>query len=328
MADITIGNRIGQADGAGDVYANLPEIWEKEIMTVFHQDVLALKLFKKRVISEGKSAKFRVMGEGSAMFHVVGENVFEHNSGEYLSDIKHEVETIFIDRPLVSADVLDLQEVKMSGVSDALRMETTHEIGHALAEQYDKYAFQKLGDAARTTNPLAEKPNGYVVTDADADTNAQSLFESIFDVLQRFDENNVPQDNRYIFIKPAQKWLLFSDPTNNATRYNLDKDLGAEGNFAKGTLGRIAGALVIMSNNLPSTDLSSAITGDKNDYSHNFSTTVCLMGHSSAIGQVILDDVRTFMEVHEPTLSFRVMAHLGMGIGVLRPESAAEIKTA
>lgn len=327
MSDYTIGNHIGQADGSGSVYANLPDIWQKEILAAFDQEAIAHKIFMKKVIKEGHVAKFRVMGKGTAGFHGLGEDVFAHNSGEYLSDIKHDIMTVSIDRPLVAADVIDMQEMGMSGISEELRMETSLELGRSLARTYDKYILQKACMAAEVTHTLSELSEGGEITDADGRTNAQSLIDSICTALQTLDEKNVPQEDRYIFVRPAQKWLLFNDSANNASRFNLDSDIGSNGSFAKGTIGDIGGAKVVVTNHLPSTDLSSAITGDRNDYSADFQYNVALVCHKSCVGQVILDEMKVFSEEHKPTLSYRIMAHLSMGVGVLRPEAAVIINT-
>ena len=327
MSNINIGGRAGQANGAGSVLANMPEIWQKEILASFDQNAIAPKLFLKRVLDHGKVAKFRVMGKGSANFHVAGEDIFD-SGNSYVSDLKHNIQEVFIDRPLVAAETLDLQDMAMIDIPEVLRMEVTEELGRSLARTYDKYALQKAVMAARESTVLTGGDSGEAITDADGKTNAASLIDTIFSAIQKLDEKNIPMDERVIVLRPAQYYVLVNDSTNNASRFNLDKDIGSEGSFALGHVGRIGGVPVIKTNHLPITDLSSAITGDTNDYSNDFSTTFGLVCHKSCIAQAMLKDLK-FHSVEKPeTLSINIMAYLMTGFGVIRPESAIELKTA
>lgn len=327
MANFSASGQPGQANNAGDAYANLPKIWQAEVLATFDQEALALKLFAKRMISGGKSAAFRVIGQGSAKHHVWGENVIETGNG-YTSDVKHNIVEVFIDRPLVAVENMDDQEFMMLNNSDALRMEITRELGRTLARTYDKYALQKAVMAAREAATITSGPTGGAITDADAKTNAASLIDSILTAAKNMDVDNIPEMDRYVFIHPNEYKILRADLVNNPGFFHFDKDIGSRGSFADGVVGDIGGIKVVKTNHVPQTDLSSAITGDLNDYSDNFSTTVCVVAHKEAIGQVVLDGVKLHVLDKPEYLGKSVITHLMAGINTLRPEAAVEIKTA
>ena len=324
MADFTVGNRIGQADGAGDVYANLPEIWANEILASFQQASIILPLFEKSVLEGAHVKHVRVMGLGTAKHHVVGEDV--RTAAGYLSNINHDTTDIFLDRPLVAVDLIDMQEMGMSGVDSELRMKTTFELGKTLAKTYDKYALQKLIITARASAVLAETTKDAEIIDADGKINAQSLFTSLATCLRVLDEQFIPKEDRMIFVNAKIKWLLFMDPTNNATMFNLDRDLGSEGSLATGAIGRFGGATFIETENIPQ-GVVSAITGDRNGYDGDFTKTVCIVAHKSAIQSVFRKEIKVHAEVDNFRHAWVVSAFFDKGIGLVRPEAAIEIKT-
>ena len=327
MSDIGFGSRPGQANGSGDVLANLPEIWKKEILLTFHQEAKALNLFRKDGIKNGKSFIFHLMGQGDADFHVPGSDIFAAGS-IHMSSIKHGTRKIHIDRPLISVETLDMQELSMHAIPEILRMSVTRELGLALAKKYDVYTLSKVIMAARESAILTGGFDGTVITNALAGSQAPALIDAIADGLKALAEKNVPMGDRYIIVRPEHFYLMLNDSTNNASRFNLDKDIGSEGSFAKGEIGRILGVPVLMSNNLPKSDLSTAITGDRNDYSADFTTTVAVVCHKSCVGQAMLKDVRFFSEDAFRTQSVNLAAAIDIGVGTLRPEAAVEIKTA
>jgi hypothetical protein len=56
----------------------------------------------------------------------------------------------------------------------------------------------------------------------------------------------VPEDDRYLYLKPAQYYLLI----NSGSRA-INRDYAGDGSFADGTIFRIAGMKIVKTNNLP-----------------------------------------------------------------------------
>lgn len=318
-------SRLGQVNAAGDAKALFLKVFGGEVLKTFLAKTVMLDRVRTRRLSHGKVAQFPVIGEASASFHAAGEDILD-SGNSYLSNIKKNEKLIYVDEPLqASAFITDIDDA-MNHYD--VRSEYASRLGSALAITYDKYALQTVGQAARASATISGGDGGLAITDADADTNSSSLIDSISAALQNLDEKNVPMEDRMVMVRPAQYHLLLNDSTNNANRFNLDKDIGSEGSFSKGKVGNILGAQIIMSNHVPITDLSSAITGDNNDYSANFSTTVALVFQKEAIGSVILRDMKVEHERKATHLGDFVVAHLMTGFGILRPECAVEIKTA
>ena len=76
------------------------------------------------------------------------------------------------------------------------------------------------------------------------------------------------------------------------------------------------------------TDQSGASTsGQNNTYTGNFSTTQCVVFHKSAVGTVKLKDLKMESEYDIRRQGTLMVGKLAYGHGILRPESAVEIKT-
>ena len=70
----------------------------------------------------------------------------------------------------------------------------------------------------------------------------------------------------------------------------------------------------------------SQVTGTNNTYHGNFSTTVAVVFHKSAIGTVKLMDLGMESEYDIRRQGNLMVAKMALGHGILRPESACEIK--
>ena len=80
---------------------------------------------------------------------------------------------------------------------------------------------------------------------------------------------------------------------------------------------------IVKTNNLPITNITSGLS----KYNGNFSTTVGLVMHESAVGTVKLMDLSTEMEWDIRRQGWLIVAKYALGHGLLRPEAAVEIKT-
>lgn len=312
-------DRLGQVNSSGGEYALFLKLWSTEVLTHFHAKTVMVDKVRTKTIPYGESARFPYMGHLTAQFHAAGTDLLT-----VASTANKNEQRIYVDRPLESHVELDALDEAMSEIN--YRAELTEEMGKAIADSYDKYALQKLVMTARSTTVITGGSDGEVLAKgATVATNSQTLIDAISEAMQKLDEKNVPSMDRFIYMRPAQYHLLLNDSTNNASRFNLDKDIGSTGSFSKGIVGNIFGATVVMTNNLPSTDLSSAITGDRNDYSADFSDTTCVVAHKSAIGSVLLKGVQTKIDDKPHRLSTFLVSYIMTGFGSLRPEAAVEI---
>jgi N4-gp56 family major capsid protein len=291
------------------------KVFAGEVLTAFDETNVMKDLHTSRTISSGKSASFPVTGKANAAYHTVGTPLLGTQA------IKHNEIVINIDDVLIADTfIANIDEAKNHY---DVRAEYSRLLGMALAKEFDTRT-QRVGLlAARSAATITGGNGGSALTDADAKTNGASLAASIFEAAKVMDEKDVPENERVCLVKPAQYYNLVQ------TTDVINRDWGGAGVYADGEVLRVAGVQIVKTNNLPSTNVS-AVTGENNTYSGNFSTTAALVLQKQAIGTVKLMD----LAVEQTTGDYNIMyqgtlmaAKYAMGHGVLRPECAVEIKT-
>lgn len=250
------------------------------------------------------------IGKGTASYHTPGAELVG-------SVVNHAERVINIDDTLVADRFIAEIDEAMNHYD--VRQVYSRDCGMALARTLDQHILQLMVLAARASATVSGGNGGTVITDADSDTNATSLISSIFDAAQAFDEKDVPENDRYIFVKPAQYSLLVESGSNAiSTDYNPE----GNGSLASGKIFRLAGMEIVKTNNVPTTNIASG----PSTYQGNFSTTTCVVAQKSAVGTVKLLDVRTAADWDFRRLGWLITARMAVGSGILRPECAVEIK--
>ena len=312
MANATV-SRLGQVNASGDANALFLKVFSGEVLATFQRENQMLNMTSVRQISSGKSAQFPVIGTTSSGYHTPGNEI----TG---SSIKHAEKTINIDDLLISSAFLsNLDEAKNHY---DVRSIYTAEMGRALANTVDQNLLQLAVLGARGSATITGGNGGKVVTDADADTNADSLIASIFECAQALDEKDVPSTDRFCIVKPAVYYKLVQNDKI------LNRDFGGQnGVFSDGTVIKVAGINIVKANTAVSAFANaSQVTGTNNTYHGNFSTTVATVFHKSAIGTVKLMDLGMESEYDIRRQGNLMVAKMALGHGILRPESACEIK--
>ena len=312
MANATV-SRLGQVNASGDVNALFLKVFSGEVLATFQRENQMLGMTSVRQIASGKSAQFPVIGTTSSGYHTPGNEI----TG---SSIKHAEKTITIDDLLLSSAFLsNLDEAKNHY---DVRSTYTAEMGRALANTVDQNLLQLAVLGARGSATITGGNGGKVVTDADADTNADSLIASIFECAQALDEKDVPSTDRFCIVKPAVYYKLVQNDKI------LNRDFGGQnGVYSDGTVIKVAGVNIVKANTAVSAFANvSQVTGTNNTYHGNFSTTVAVVFHKSAIGTVKLMDLGMESEYDIRRQGNLMVAKMALGHGILRPESACEIK--
>ena len=312
MANATV-SRLGQVNASGDANALFLKVFSGEVLATFQRENQMLNMTSVRQISSGKSALFPVIGTTSSGYHTPGNEI----TG---SSIKHAEKTINIDDLLISSAFLsNLDEAKNHY---DVRSIYTAEMGRALANTVDQNLLQLAVLGARGSATITGGNGGKVVTDADADTNADSLIASIFECAQALDEKDVPSTDRFCIVKPAVYYKLVQNDKI------LNRDFGGQnGVFSDGTVIKVAGINIVKANTAVNAFANvSQVTGTNNTYHGNFSTTVATVFHKSAIGTVKLMDLGMESEYDIRRQGNLMVAKMALGHGILRPESACEIK--
>lgn len=303
-------SRAGQADGSGDATALFLKVWSGEVLSAFRETNVAAPRFMVRTISSGKSAQFPATWKAVASYHTPGTYI----TGQVINGNER---VITIDDLLIAPVFIPLIDEAMSHFD--YRSEYSFQCGAALAKTYDEQLLQLVALAARASATVSGGNGGTQITDADALTNPDSLVDSIFDATQALTEKDVPKRDRFVFVKPDQYNLLVSSSSKLINRdYAPDN-----GSVASGMVARVAGCEIVETNNLPDSDVTTGPTA----YRGNFTTTAALVSHRTAVGTVKLLDLATEMAYKIENQGTLIVSKYALGHGILRPESAVEIKT-
>jgi len=153
MANVSL-DRIGQIKGTGAVDALFLKLGIAELLSAFDRTCVFKGKVKERNIKGGKSAAFPVSGKADAAYHVPGTPIL----GATNSPGDRNEQLINLDGLMIADQVIyDLEE--LMNYYD-VRQDVTHQLGQALAREWDKRAARVLYAAAKTTTePLAKAGN-------------------------------------------------------------------------------------------------------------------------------------------------------------------------
>ena len=294
-----------------------------EVLTAFSENnVFSDALHTVRTISSGKSAQFPVTGTASAAYHTPGNQL---TGGAIL----HNEKVVNIDDLLIAQTFVAQIDELMNHYD--VRNIYAQELGKALAKTYDQNVAKQIANASRASTTLTGGSGGTVLTlasgnTATANVTGDELAAAIYDIAQAFDERDIPKTDRYIVLPPAEYYKL---PESATRTISTDYNPGGNGSFASGTVLQVAGMPVIMSNNVPQSNVGSNPSGANNTYSGDDSKTIGLVFHKSAVGTVKLLDMTTEISGSDYAIQYQgtlMVAKYALGHGILRPEAAATIK--
>ncbi len=315
MSDATAA-RVGQINEAGDAEALFLKVFSGEVLKTFHETNVTQDKHMVRSITSGKSAQFPATGTVTASYHTAGAEIVGQT-------VKHNERVISIDDLLIAPVFIPLIDEAMNHFD--VRSVYSEESGLALSETMDKQVLQQGYLAAAAAATITGGAGGTQITDADADTNGSSLAGSLYDALEALDDNKVREQDRFMFVKPAQYYLMVQ------TTDIINRDWGGSGAYSEGKVFRIGGAAIIKTTNLANgTNVATGVLSGDADARHAVDATnfVALVMHKSAIGTVKLINLATEMAYDIRRQGHLVVSKYAMGHGILRPESSALIKTA
>ena len=347
----TTPSRVGQVNSSGAVDALFLKKFAGEILTTFEENNVFKSLHTMRTIENGKSAQFPVTGVASASYYTPGQNIAD-SGNSYLSDIKKNEVVITIDDVLLASTFL-------SSIDDVknhydIRSVYANELGKALAVRFDTAIAKVFIAAARSAATITGGKDGGVLDvsanlmgnvsdgsdDSDnTDPTGAELVAALFTAAQALDENDIPADGRFCVLRPQEYYKLITGGSGSlvVSTSAANKDVGGSGSLASGSIAQVAGIDIYKSTHLPSADLSSTATGDgaaSNDvfggsgagYNGNFTNSIGIVAHPSAVGTVKLLDLATESEYQISRQGTLFIAKYAMGHGVLRPEAAIELQ--
>lgn len=319
MANATV-SRLGQVNGSGSDDALFLKVFAGEVLTAFREKNVFMSRSMVRTISSGKSAQFPATGKTTASYHTPGA---ELTGGS----MNHAERVITIDDLLVADLFIDILDEAKNHYD--VRREYSTQAGRALARTMDTNLAQVGVLAARASATVSGLSGGTQVelgatsdTDTDPTTGdtltAQEIIDGISDAAQALDEKDVPEEERYCFLRPAE-YRLLTRSGNDA----IDSDFtsGSNGGVDTGRIFSVGGVRLVKSNHVPNTNVTTGPTA----YQGDFRGTVGLVMHRSAIGTVKLIDLATEMAYDIRRQGHLIVAKLAVGHGILRPESSVEL---
>jgi hypothetical protein len=289
-----------------------------------------------KVVDAGKSWQFPIIGDDpSPEYHSPGEEML--GMAVDLSE-----GTITIDDILVSHYDVSLANLQLSHF-DVLAPFAT-KLGRSLAIDFDKKLFRIGVLAARTAavngaNTGIHSGGNRVVADINADMTlaypatadgANAFVADVAELGQLMDEDNVPEDGRWLFIPPYIRRIL-SLATNV---FNKDYSNNAN-DLMKRSIGILHGFAVMQTNHLPNDDFtgSSDPTKYNDDFTYDGASegrpcALALCGAqegSAAIGFVQAGGIMPHMHDDERRNTKFMKAQMMVGAGILAPWCAGEI---
>ena len=307
-------SRLGDINQGGTPFDELfLKIFSGEVLAAFNIVNMTAGRHIVRTISSGKSAQFPAIGTASASSHTPGAEILGQ-------DINHAERVININ-DLIIADAFIAQIDELKNHYD-VRSEYSRQLGFALSNLFDQRVMRVGIQGARTSTPTVTGGDGGTqIEEATAASSATVLRSSIFTAATDLDENNVPFEDRYCYIKPAQYNLLIRDQASNL----IDRDIDGAGSVSKGTLPMINGIELVKTNNYTGST-GDAIGG--NQYTTTTTNSVCLIAHRSGIGTVKLLDIGVDGEWDIRRQGTLLVAKMVADHDYLRPEALVEITTA
>ena len=154
--------------------------------------------------------------------------------------------------------------------------------------------------------------------------------DAFFEAASILDEKNVPRQGRFAVLSPRQYYALISQVDSNI----LNRDYGnSQGSLNSGEgLYEIAGISIKRSNNLPFLAGNiSAVNGENNNYSGDFSTHCGLIYGKEAAGVVEAVGPQVQVTSGDVSVIYQgdvILGRMAMGCGTLNPAAAIELQSA
>lgn len=266
-------------------------------------------------VTNGKSWQFIRHGKQTADEHIPGTELlgtpFPTTEG-----------LVTIDDSLVSHADLAVEDEQLAHFS--IRGPLAVEMGDALAQQLDQRISRLMVIGARTAAVSGIHPGGQQVVRAGVDvataypispTGAKNLRDDLWRMARLFDEDDQPDDDRFCYITPFLHEVLGQDDRI------WDRDFDGSG-FPDRVLGRIGGFNIILSNNIPQTNVATGPT--KYQIDATLTAALCAQGNMG-IGGVKRQAMRVFIGDDERRRTTFFKSELRCGFGVIRTESLGEI---
>jgi hypothetical protein len=312
MANATV-LRIGDNNIAGTPTELFLKVFCGEVLSAFDETNVVMDKHFVRQIANGKSAQFPATWKVTGAYHTPGAEIVG--------------QTAAISERVINIDGMLVSSVFFAEIDEAMshydvRSEYAKQIGNFLSNQWDKNVLQAGVLAARAAATVTGGFGGTELTSLTTlyKTSAVDLAAGLYAAAQTLDEKDIPEGDRFGYVKPAQYYLLAQSTAL------INRDWGGMGSYADGKIMSIGGIQLVKTNHLPTTSLSQ-VTGTNNTYHGDFTKTAALVMNRNAVGTVKLRDLKVSVDYDPRRLGHLVVGRYAIGHGILRPECAVELKT-
>lgn len=230
-----------------------------------------------RIMVDGYGTRIPAFGSIAAAYHTPGVQLYG------LADSGNQnVRTGLLDDRIiahVSEDEFDAQQ----RASINFRPARNRALGVAIAQMDEDQTAITAVLAARASATVSGGPTGGSVIGSNAGSSATGLAALIWAACTQFDNNNVPMDGRYLGLNPGRYNMLVSQ-----LHYLSSRNLGNNGSMVdRRDLPNLAGFQIFKSNRMPTTNISSATTGQRNTYTGDFRQTIGVAFQMEAVATLV-----------------------------------------
>jgi hypothetical protein len=259
----------------------IPVAADRVMLSYEDKTVLDSRIQTMTAPAGAESVQFDMIGDASTIYREVGKSILNDSSvatndtpsratgggGTFMEAINHGRRKVYLDRPLLGGPVfIDDFQGFISTLDRGGETPILGKLGYAIAKDSDILGMRTAIRAAAPATitgyldwsaseiptefrPSTQGENWFV--DANAKVDGSALLDQIRVLSEYWDDNNVPDEGRVMFLRPAQYNLL----VQNQDLLNRDYG-GANGIFSDGTVYRAWGIELVKTTLLPNTDVS------------------------------------------------------------------------
>lgn len=321
MADVTIAAP-GQAGDSGDRLTMFLKVFAGEVLAAFTERCVTNGKHIERTITSGRSAQFPGFGRATAAYLKPGGN---------LDDIRVNIQNF---ERTIQIDGLLTSDCMISDIDEAMahydfRAEYSRQLGEALAKAQDGAILAEIAKmVVEDKENLTGLGKGKILTtelaaDDIGETEAMgvALFKQILEVKTLFSDNSVPEEERYIYIRPVALNALI------ANKDVINKLYGATMTIEGNNPPRLVGFQLIETPNLtiggaPKND--GVLQGEAHVFPATYvDTCMFIAAHRTAVGVLTLKGLSMEHARRANYQADEIIAKYAKGFGGLRPEAAA-----
>lgn len=308
-------NYSGQINKAGDILALHKDAMTNILIKFYTNNLKAGNFFQKQKIDNAKTAEFLLIGDTSAQYVAAGTERKGTNK------VAHNKVLVPVDN-FLSTDIFVAQDDEHMWQRDDLRQQYLEQMGIALALKKEKQLFQVALNAARSSSPITGGKSGTVIKNTSMGTDGAVLGAAFFSAAQAAAEKNIPVNELKAFLAPLQYYTLAQK-----TDY-LNSLFGGSGAIKDGTIFKVAGIPIEVTNCLPTTNISADSLQRGTSYAGDFTNSIGLIATPKAIATATLIDMQTTVKPQEEKHGTLLMASTLEGTDITNPCCAIELSKA